>query len=354
MTSCWIQQRKNGYWYLCWRDPNGRKHWKSLRTKKKRVAEGNLKEHRRKEEAPFSKRNVPFLRDFIPEYIEHIRLRKSWGWVRKQKSYLDCDIKPRWGDCRLDRITQEMVEEFVVFCVRKEKNNTTNKKLSAVKKFFQYAVERRLIRKSPAEHVKRLPDDTEIHDERIERSEYEQLLTVSNEKLRMFIILCYNTGVRQQEATRIQKTDINLKTRLIRIRGEKAGKDKKEKIRWVPINSDLEKALKRFFTLEEGSHRYLFEHGGRPTWDSVEKTFQRAAKRAGLLENGRWVTIHTLRHTFGAEMAMRGQDLRKIQLMLGHANLSTTEKWYGHYSPHYLVGITEVLVEEKKEEDPRD
>ena len=64
------------------------------------------------------------------------------------------------------------------------------------------------------------------------------------------------------------------------------------------------------------------------------------------LDEQRHITPHTLRHTFGAEMSMRGVPLRKVQLLMGHSTIVTTETWYAHYSPDYLIGATEVLVKD--------
>ena len=143
------------------------------------------------------------------------------------------------------------------------------------------------------------------------------MVAVSGPKLRMFVHLAYHTGVRAGEARRLRWRDVDLRRGLIRVAGEKAGPQQRERVRWISINSELAQALRDYRGLPQGRCTHLFEYGGRPQWSNLNRMFEQAVRAAGFAAE-RHITPHTLRHTFGAEMAMRGVPLRKIQLLMGH------------------------------------
>lgn len=139
--------------------------------------------------------------------------------------------------------------------------------------------------------------------------------------------LLYATGIRVAELVGIDVDDVSMRDHIVRIRG----KGKKERI--VPFGSKARAALMAYeplrsrILLENGcdDEEMLFVNykGGRLRTRSVERHFKKLTASVGRPE----CTPHTLRHTFATHLLTRGADLRSIQEMLGHEQLSTTEKY---------------------------
>jgi integrase/recombinase XerD len=142
--------------------------------------------------------------------------------------------------------------------------------------------------------------------------------------------LLYGAGLRVGEAVGLAKTDVDLDERLVRC----IGKGDKERI--VPLGRPAAEALRRYLSrgrpFLDRRHRpelFLNAQGGALTRAGAFLVLRRLAGRAGL-EPGR-VHPHLLRHSFATHLLEGGADLRSVQEMLGHADLSTTEL-YTHVS----------------------
>jgi integrase/recombinase XerC len=145
---------------------------------------------------------------------------------------------------------------------------------------------------------------------------------------RAFLELLYASGLRVSELTSLDLGDVDLAQGLVRV----LGKRRKERV--VPVGSLARQALRRW--LDEGrpaladggacAPRALFlnHRGGRLTARSVARRLDRAVLASGL---PRHVHPHVLRHCFATHLLGNGADLRAIQEMLGHASLSTTQRY---------------------------
>jgi len=151
--------------------------------------------------------------------------------------------------------------------------------------------------------------------------------------------IMYGAGLRVSELILLRIQDINLDANFVRVMGKGA----KERI--VPIGSHArtvtEKWIKegRPFLLNKSSSSYLFvARAGNPmTRQSFWKIIKKYAVAAGISIN---VTPHTLRHSFATHLLEGGADLRSVQTMLGHSDISTTQI-YTHISREYLMKMHE-------------
>jgi integrase/recombinase XerD len=141
---------------------------------------------------------------------------------------------------------------------------------------------------------------------------------------RALVELLYGAGLRVTEAVSLDKAGVDLDARLVRT----IGKGGKERI--VPVGREAVDALRRYLArgrlhLDRGHRRELFlnAHGGPLTRAGAFLILRRLADKAGM-EPGR-VHPHLLRHSFATHLLEGGADLRSVQEMLGHADLSTTE-----------------------------
>jgi site-specific recombinase XerD len=150
---------------------------------------------------------------------------------------------------------------------------------------------------------------------------------------RALVELLYGAGLRVSEAVGLVKASVDLEGRLVRVVG-KGGKE-----RLVPLGRPAAEALRRYMALGrphlDRRHRpdlFLNARGGALTRAGVFLILRRLADRAGL-EPGR-VHPHLLRHSFATHLLEGGADLRSVQEMLGHADVSTTER-YTHVSDRH-------------------
>jgi len=226
------------------------------------------------------------------------------------------------------------------------------RKLACLKSFFRFLVEDGRIPRNPASIVRsprqgtRLPTvltkdeantllDTPVPREWLELRNHAMLETL------------YASGARVSELVGLNWEDVDLESRLIRLRG----KGKKE--RMVPIGTVAADAILEFqrhlprkanvsktgtpdhFVPWSGSHPlFLNVRGGRLTTRSVERMMK---QHTGHRFN-KTVTPHTLRHSFATHLLDEGADLRAIQELLGHASLATTQK-YTHVATDQLMAV---------------
>ncbi len=134
----------------------------------------------------------------------------------------------------------------------------------------------------------------------------------------------YSSGLRVSELVGLNQEDVDLFGGLLRVRG----RGKKERI--VPLGQMALKSLKNYLDQKPPREKgrsmkaplYLNRSGGRLTDRSIRRLMLKYAKRIGL---NREVSPHVLRHSFATHMLDRGADLRSVQELLGHENLSTTQ-----------------------------
>jgi integrase/recombinase XerC len=150
---------------------------------------------------------------------------------------------------------------------------------------------------------------------------------------RAILELLYSSGLRVSELTSLDLRHLDLAARLVKVTG-KGGKE-----RIVPVGSHAVRALSAYLAIRPDAPHdaplFLNARGGRLTRRGVALIVDRHMLRIAAL---RKVSPHTLRHTFATHLLEGGADLRVIQELLGHASLSTTQK-YTHVSLDRLMEV---------------
>ncbi len=146
--------------------------------------------------------------------------------------------------------------------------------------------------------------------------------THNNLSLETIVTLLLHTGMRVSELCNMKTEDINFDEGSMVIRG---GKGDKERIVLVP--EDVITRMKLYHSAMISAGRiseffFVSRKGGRFDTSSIERMVREVARKAGIT---RRVTPHTLRHTFATNILRNGGDIRFIQTLLGHSNISTTE-----------------------------
>ena len=214
---------------------------------------------------------------------------------------------------------------------RSHSKATLSRKLASLRSFFKYLTRENHLATNPVLGIstpkkeKKLPHFLDV-------KEVTNLLEAPTgdgweaRRDRSILETLYSSGIRVSELVGLNRGETDLFASLLRIRG----KGKKERI--VPIGETAAKALRAYWeslpnALQKKSEGlqaplYLNRSGGRLTDRSVRRLIVKYAKRVSLKSG---ISPHTLRHTFATHLLDRGADLRSVQELLGHANLSTTQ-----------------------------
>jgi integrase/recombinase XerC len=215
-------------------------------------------------------------------------------------------------------------------------NRSLARHLSTLRSFFRWACREGHLETSPAKGLpaprvpKTLPRAMTLADtERLLDADEEVGLVPERE--RALFELLYATGLRVSEAAGLDLEDVDFSARLARV----TGKGSRERI--VPFGEAAGDALRTYLPSraalrhgaveaegESGEPLFVNARGGRLTPRSMARLLKRRLRAAGLPED---ISPHALRHTFATHLLQAGADLRAIQELLGHASLSTTQKY---------------------------
>jgi integrase/recombinase XerD len=144
---------------------------------------------------------------------------------------------------------------------------------------------------------------------------------VPNRKHRIALMTAYAAGLRVSEVARLKIADIDSTRMLIRVEQGKGGRD-----RYIMLSPQLLAVLRTYWRETRPAH-WLFpgQDDSRPLDASVLQAACRSARMSAKLDKP--VTVHTLRHSFATHLLEAGTDIRTIQVLLGHRNLSTTVRY---------------------------
>ncbi|MBI5234586.1 MAG: tyrosine-type recombinase/integrase [Deltaproteobacteria bacterium] len=212
------------------------------------------------------------------------------------------------------------------------KRTTIARKLSSIKTFFRFLLRKGIIAKNPAEFI-RAPKAGRFLPPVLTREETEALVEAPLKQgkkdkaviLRDWAILelLYSSGIRVSELAGLKMRDVDLEKGIIKV----LGKGNKERL--ASIGSFAQGAMKAYKGhLSEADGSLPFFFNGKDNHPISQRTVQRIVKRYALKSGlDKRPTPHTLRHTFATHLLDAGLDLRTIQEMLGHSNLSTTQRY---------------------------
>lgn len=212
---------------------------------------------------------------------------------------------------------------------RKYADSTVARKIAAVKSFFHFMTDKKVIPGDPTAHLdsprvnKYLPKAISVND--IRRLLEQPLHHSGPEALRDLAMLglLYSTGMRVTELVTVNMDDVDLENNKVRCAG------KGSKARMIPIRADQQIALDAYLNNarpqlvgNNGETALFVNHRGhRLTRQGFWLILKAYADEAGIAD----ITPHTLRHSFAAHMLSEGENLRRVQELLGHASVSTTQ-----------------------------
>ena len=242
---------------------------------------------------------------------------------------------------------KQVNKEVIVNYMQSEKNNNKAnssilRSVSSLRKFFQYLAQEKIIEKDPMLLID-TPKKKQHLPQVLTKEEVEKLLHSPNTgqvlglRDRAMLELMYATGLRISEIINLKLEDLHLTIGTLQTLG-KGHKERivpvgDEAIKW--INRYLEEARPKLLKQKRSNYLFLNFHGNNLTRQGVWKNLKAEVRKAGIQKN---ITPHTLRHSFATHILENGADLRIVQELLGHADISTTQI-YTHLSNKQLADI---------------
>lgn len=230
-----------------------------------------------------------------------------------------------------DEITEDDLKLFIAENLSEHSSMSIILFLSAIK--FAYST---ILKKDITQSIKR-PKREKKFPSVLTKEEVKKLLdSVNTKKSKTMLSLMYACGMRVSELVGLKKEDLNLEERIGFIR---QGKGKKDRIFNIPLflYDDISEIIS---SKQNGDFLFSGPKGALST-RNVQKIVKNATKKAGINKE---VHCHTLRHSFATHLLENEVDIRKIQELLGHADLSTTQI-YTHISTEELKKIKSPLDE---------
>ncbi len=241
-----------------------------------------------------------------------------------------------------------MVRGFVYSLHGRNSPASVARKLSALRSFFRFLVREKVVNSDPVAVVS-MPKRDRYMPAFLTVDETFALLEAPTPEDRFFrrdraiLEVLYGAGLRVAELVGLDLSNVDLESGMIRVLG-KGGKE-----RLVPMGRAANETLSawipdRLRLLARGAARgnkvaeeavFLNLRGGRLSTRSVERLVEQYSARAGIAVR---VTPHSLRHSFATHLLEMGADLRAVQELLGHASLSTTQR-YTHLNMDHLAGV---------------
>ena len=297
-----------------------------------------------------------FISEALTDFLENLEIEggRSQKTILNYQLYLERFIDFA-GDITVDKITSELIRKYRIWLNRYKNDNdeelsliTQSYHLIALRGFLTY-LSRRDIKSLSADKII-LPKTVRKqvtflqYDEVMRMIEQIPLTDETGLRDRAIIELLFSSGLRISELVNLDRDHINLNRREFMVRG------KGQKDRPVFVSKNAAEHVRAYLEMRNDSLAPLFlsysrRHSNVDTSGdfrrlgarSIQRMVARYARLAGITKH---VSPHTMRHSFATDLLMNGADLRSVQSMLGHSNISTTQV-YTHVTDQHLKDIHE-------------
>lgn len=276
---------------------------------------------------------------FIQEYYQYLLIEKNYSKNTIESYIRDIDqFVQQTNNMNLLENTLEITESYLRWLRDSFSNNSVLRKISSLKNFYKYLLANNYVEKnffaeiSVSKKTLQLPKFLTQDEINLFLNSLKLTTPLEIRNKAMFELI-YATGMRISELTNLKLEDVNISEQLIRV----TGKGRKERI--VPINSVALKYLILYInearlSLNHNNIDYLFlnKNGGQLTRQGFYKILKQLAQQVGITD----ISPHKFRHSIATHMLNNGANLKVVQEMLGHENISTTEI-YTHVNKKQLI-----------------
>lgn len=274
------------------------------------------------------------MKNSIHEFVEYLAVERGLSKNTLESYERDLQSFASYLKQRLNTQVQEAKQSDIVSFLTHlhasgKATSTISRNIASIRSYYQYLLKEQVLTTDPTAHI-----DTPKIERRLPKvltiQEIENLLSVPDVSTvpgcrdKAMLEVLYATGIRVSELVSLRVSDVNLSTGFLKC----IGKGSKERI--IPIGEIAQKALSAYLSFarpqlvrhHDDGALFLNHHGTQITRQGFWKILKKYAHLAGILKD---ITPHTLRHSFATHLLERGADLRAVQEMLGHADISTTQ-----------------------------
>jgi len=239
-------------------------------------------------------------------------------------------------------LTKDDIINYIMYLkISKRSMSTISRHLASLKVFFRYLLYTKKVSHDITTYIKfpRLPERL---PKILSKKQMEKLLDFTPKNYieirdKAILELFYGSGLRVSELINLNLSNVNLKEMFVQTVG-KGGKE-----RLVPFGKLAKEAIEVYLSLSRPkfpaptrtNYLFLSKKGGPLTRQAVFYIVKKYGERQGI---GNWITPHTLRHSFATHLLEGGADLRILQEMLGHADISTTQI-YTHIGRKHIIDV---------------
>lgn len=278
---------------------------------------------------------------YLEKFLRYLEIEKNYSPHTLLNYKLDLGGFFKFlGEAEVESVDYLMLRRYLAFL--REKNlsaRSVARKLSALRSFFKFLTREGLLKADPATSLsspkqeKRLPSFlTEQEVFRVIESAFaKDSRDERGLRDRAILETFYSSGLRISELVGLNKEDIDFIGGIVKVRG----KGKKERL--VPIGEKALSAIRAYLDARKKDSQSVFlnKNGTRITDRGVRNVVKKYIRAASVSQG---VCPHTFRHSFATHLLNRGADLRSVQELLGHANLSTTQI-YTHLTTEKLKNV---------------
>lgn len=276
--------------------------------------------------------NGEMMENFIDRFLDYIRIERNYSDHTETNYLLDLEAFNSYLKSKrlnFKNINYQDISNYTKYLkeVKKEKSTTINRHLSALRSFYNYLLREQVIKDNPFNLVRGPKKENKLPNY-MKYNEFEELIKVCGEddlglRNRCLLEFLLATGGRISEVINVKVSDIDFNNKEVKV----LGKGNKERVCY--FNEHCSAALKEYIDnarasllKNKKSDRLFINHiGGDLTDRGVRDILDNIIKKCSIKIK---VTPHTFRHTFATMLLNEGCDLKSVQELLGHVNLSTT------------------------------
>jgi len=327
--------KRNGTYYVFYKNSQGRRTCISTKSKSKRDAHkflaGLKDEIKKREEEKFHRIDI---QSFSQKFLSYSALRHSYKTGKDYQNTFN-QLKKYLGNVLLNEMSELKISEFLRDR-RRISVYAAGKDLRYLKCAFNWAIKQNYLLENPCKFIPpfQIPEQQPLF---LTQDEFSNLINIiDNSTLKDIVIFAVNTGLRRNEILNLEWEQINLEEKFL-ILNNHTHTTKSKRVRTIPLNQNAFEIIeKRANTNQE----LVFICNNVPVApDYTTKKFKKYVIKAGLNPK---LKFHSLRHTFASWLVQKGISIYQVSKLLGHSDLKTTEI-YSHLSPENFRTAVDML-----------
>lgn len=272
---------------------------------------------------------------WVDEFLTYLRVERNASPLTIRNYGAELAAFQAWRKMDWANVDAFQLRAYLVHLTERHFDRATiHLKMSALRSFYKWLVRQERVKQNPLVGLT-LPKKARKLPKFLTIQQVEALLNApDNPRDKAILEVAYSAGLRVHEIAGLNDDDLDVLGEVIRVRG----KGKKERL--APLGGPAIEALQKYLDYRQRSARgplFVNRFGGRMTARSMQRMLKKYLLAVGLDPS---LTPHKLRHSFATHMLDAGADLRSVQELLGHANLSTTQI-YTHVTPERLKKVYE-------------